>query len=308
MENDIHSINDFKNKVNKKLSIIFSLLPKIIDGYQNNIGPIKSVNEFKKVAFSEFLLIGSNRIFEVVSKQLNEFEKTLFASYQNDLKELATTYYSIMDNVLDSKDKLSIQAMFLLATIDFSYKSIDLNFFNSPVDIDQLTANNLSIVDFIHNTFYTTLLENHCPKDFDELEVYKLTLILYCILLFQYAIVSMVQTKNYELTIFSLKQITQTKHFLANSNQKQLKEFINSFFSKAGQKGGITKAKNRQPTRQKILAYHDERFAERKENGKFLHSHAETARLIIKHLNIKGYEPNTLANIIAQHRKSHFTP
>lgn len=77
---------------------------------------------------------------------------------------------------------------------------------------------------------------------------------------------------------------------------------------KIGQKGGIKKGENLKPIRQEILEYHDKRFAEKKPNGKFLHSNAETARLIIKQLKIDCYEENSLSNIIRQHRKSNFTP
>ena len=83
---------------------------------------------------------------------------------------------------------------------------------------------------------------------------------------------------------------------------------VQSFNIGNGKKGGMKKGENLEPVRQKVLAHHDRYFTEKKENGKFLYSHAKTARMIIKELKIDCYSENSLANIIAEHRKNYFTP
>ena len=112
------------------------------------------------------------------------------------------------------------------------------------------------------------------------------------------------------LNMYRLSELAMGQAMALNGQdiESLIKQTIHKEFSKEGEKGGKKKAENLEPIKQKILAYHDERFTERKENGKFLHSHSETARLIIKHLKIDCYEETSLTNIIAKHRKSHFTP
>lgn len=118
---------------------------------------------------------------------------------------------------------------------------------------------------------------------------------------YRYAIADSAEVKT-------LLYIDKTKNIDRVTKEKIYKEFNEMQSRKYGKLGGQKKGGNLEPIKQKILAYHDERFTERKENGKFLHGHSETARLIIKHLKIDCYTESSLSNIIAQHRKTHFTP
>ena len=88
------------------------------------------------------------------------------------------------------------------------------------------------------------------------------------------------------------------------------KELSNKY-KEIGSKGGSKKGVNYREPKERALNYHDKHFGKQLENGKFIYSSAAAARKIVSHFDkieqSLGYEDNSLANIIAKHRKQHFT-
>lgn len=155
--------------------------------------------------------------------------------------------------------------------------------------------------------FYSSLNHHYYKRDeLDKLKIISEKVNIYEVYRYRKTILPYLDEINRSLDL--VKQIIKNNNLLEVLDETTVNRMVQAKFSKDGQKGGKKKAENLEPIKQKILAYHDERFTERKENGKFLHSHSETARLIIKHLKIDCYEETSLTNIIAKHRKSHFTP
>lgn len=89
------------------------------------------------------------------------------------------------------------------------------------------------------------------------------------------------------------------------------KKELSKKFKETGSRGGSQKGFNYQEPKEKALNYHDEHFSKKNKNGKFVYSNALAAREIVSHFDKKGqslgYADNSLANIISQHRKQHFT-
>lgn len=155
--------------------------------------------------------------------------------------------------------------------------------------------------------FYSSLNHHYYKRDeLNELKIISEKVNIYEAYRYRKTILPYLDEINRNLDL--VRQIINNNNLLEVLDEFTVNKVIQAKFSKDGEKGGSKKAENYEPIKQKILAYHDERFAEKKENGRFLHSHAETARLIIKQLKIVNYEENSLANIISRHRKSHFTP
>lgn len=92
---------------------------------------------------------------------------------------------------------------------------------------------------------------------------------------------------------------------------KSYQKKLSDKHKKYGSKGGSQKGINYSEPKKKALDYHDKYFSKQRENGKFIYSNAAAARKTVSHFDkIKqslGYEDNSLANIIAKHRKQHFT-
>lgn len=260
----------------------------------------------------------TNKTFDSIHYFQNDFDKVSF----DIARESIVSINSNLKNILNLKDDrelidyvVLILEWFLNENIEH-YSNFKRTLKSSNKNIDQQYADYVSeFYELVPQTLENAVEE--LASIVSEKVLFKAIAILYLNLEYSFS-VRAYQGLNYINAGLSLKRVSQYSWLLNNKIEsvfadELLKDSVQadfSFFIEKGSKGGNTKGKIYSPDKEKALAYHDKFFTKKKENGKWLHNNAKTARKIDKHFtdidDCLKYEVSYLAILIGTHRRNNF--